>query len=105
MFSVPKWSGPVAALALSALLAGSLGCTTQVDVVVDEAPPVVKVEQRPAAPTPQHVWKSGHWARRGHKWVWTAGNWHKPRPGQRWVDGHWERRGGRWHWIEGHWSK
>jgi hypothetical protein len=67
------------------------------------APPAVRFEARPVAPSPNHVWVSGYWGWAGGKHVWQAGRWIPPRPGHVWVDAHWANEGGQWVFTEGHW--
>ena len=74
------------------------------EVVVVEEPPPVRVEVRPACPSPNHVWVSGYWWWNGRTHVWIAGAWHpRPRPTAVWVEGRWERRGNGHVWIAGYW--
>ena len=74
------------------------------EVVVTEAPPPLRVEERPVAPSANHVWIQGYWTRHDGAWFWVAGGWHpRPRHGAEWVVGHWEARPGRWVWVPGHW--
>jgi len=72
---------------------------------VDEAPPAPRAEVIiGVAPSPDHVWIGGYWARRAGSWVWIDGRWMlRPRPGVAWVPGHWERHPRGHVWISGHW--
>ncbi len=73
-------------------------------VRVNIAPPPVRVEVRPVAPSPGHVWLGGHWAWRGGRHVWLPGTWAMPpAPGYRWVEARWVNQGGQWVFFEGHW--
>jgi hypothetical protein len=73
-------------------------------VVVEEAPPPERVEVYGIAPSPNHVWVSGHWVRRGARWEWSPGYWIVRRHAHdEWIPGHWERRGRGWAYIDGHW--
>src|ERR1700712_1414813 len=68
------------------------------------APPAVRYEARPVAPSPSHVWAGGYWAWRGGRHVWEPGRWLVGRPGNIWVDAHWANEGGQWIFNEGHWA-
>jgi len=64
----------------------------------------VHVEVAPVAPSPAHVWISGHWAWHRNHYVWVPGYWEVPAsPGYVWVPGHWAPRGPGFVWIEGRW--
>jgi hypothetical protein len=72
------------------------------------APPTLKVEVIPAAPTHKprdwFVWDPGHWAWAGGKYDWVPGHWiERPRLKAVWVPGHWDHRGREHVWAEGHW--
>ena len=87
-------------LTLIASLAG--GCVATVSP--GAAPPPPRVERLGIAPSPAHVWVSGHWAWRRGGWSWVDGHWaRRPLAGVAWVAGHWTERQGRWVWIEGRW--
>ena len=74
-------------------------------VSVSIAPPAPRVEVRPAAPSPAHLWIPGHWAWRGGAHVWMAGHYTQPpAPGYHWVAARWVNEGGRWVFFEGHWA-
>src|SRR5262245_9298433 len=47
-------------------------------VRVRMAPPPMRVEVRPMAPSPRHVWAPGYWQWRGGRHVWMAGSWIVP---------------------------
>jgi hypothetical protein len=82
----------------------------QVSVVVPGvrvgiAPPPPRVEVRPVAPSPAHVWIPGHWMWRRGGHVWAAGHYAlPPGPGYRWVHARWVNEGGQWTYFEGHWA-
>ena len=70
---------------------------------VSVAPPPIRVEVTPPAPSPAHAWIAGHWVWRGqHEWM--AGHWAlPPEPGYAWEPARWVNSGGDWVFYEGHW--
>jgi hypothetical protein len=69
------------------------------------APPRPRVEVRPVAPSPDHMWIDGHWAWRGRRHVWVGGHWMTPpSTGYAWVPARWVNEGGAWIFYEGHWT-
>lgn len=73
-------------------------------VVVQQAPPPVRLEVIPVSPGPEYVWTPGYWAWRGGVYVWVGGCYaHRPRPGVVWMGGHWARHGHGYVWMGGHW--
>lgn len=77
------------------------------EVVVTEAPPAPRVEVIGVAPSPRHVWISGHWAwdGRGRHYAWVNGYWEvRPREYASYTPGHWERTGNTWVYVEGYWK-
>ncbi len=75
-------------------------------LVVGVAPPAPLVEVVPAPPRLGYVWRPGHWAWNGVRYVWASGVYiAAPRPGASWLPGGWvaSRRG--WVWVGGHWRR
>jgi hypothetical protein len=73
-------------------------------LVVHEAPPAPRYEDRGPQPGPDFFWVEGRWSRDRDHWVWIRGHWdRRPRPEAVWVAGHWDRRDDGWVWIDGHW--
>lgn len=73
-------------------------------VRVNVAPPPPRVEVRPMAPSPNHVWIGGHWAWRNNAHVWLPGHYMlPPGGGYHWEQARWVNEGGRWVYFEGHW--
>jgi hypothetical protein len=95
------------ALAFALSLSLSLAAHAQVveGVPVGVAPPPMREEVRPVAPSARHVWIAGHWAWRGGAHVWIPGHYALP-PGEgyHWVQARWVQRGGGWVFYEGHWA-
>jgi hypothetical protein len=73
-------------------------------VRVNVAPPALKVEAVPVAPSPRHQWIAGYWAWRGGRHVWLGGHWAlPPSAGYVWEPARWDRAGGGWSFCDGHW--
>src|SRR2546426_12356569 len=73
-------------------------------VRVTVAPPAVRVEAQPAAPSPRHRWIAGYWGWRGGQHVWLGGHWAMPPAvGYVWEPARWDNQGGAWMFYEGHW--
>jgi hypothetical protein len=69
------------------------------------APPPLRQEVRPAAPSANHIWIDGHWAWRGGQHTWVQGVWAMPPAvGYVWVPARWENVGGEYVFYEGHWN-
>jgi hypothetical protein len=69
------------------------------------APPAMRVEVRPAAPSVRHVWVPGFWRWGGGRHVWVAGRYAvPPATGRVWVDARWANEGGQWVYYEGRWA-
>jgi hypothetical protein len=95
--------------AVLCLGAGALGAPTLshaagIDIDIDVAPPVARVEVVPP-PRVGFVWDAGHWEWRDHAHVWVPGGWIPERRGWHWVPSHWEQRGPHWHFVHGHWAR
>ncbi|HEX9305728.1 MAG TPA: hypothetical protein VGA31_14895 [Thermoanaerobaculia bacterium] len=91
------------AAGLLALFLGSVPIQA-VPVYVRIRPPRIRVERRPVAPSPRHVWVRGYYTWDGAQYVWVPGRWELgPRPHARWVSGHWRHTRHGWYWVEGHW--
>src|SRR5581483_10462684 len=94
-------------LAVALLLAPSLA-DAQVrwvrSVRVTVAPPPLKYESPPPAPSPRHQWIAGYWAWRNNAHFWVGGHWAMP-PSTNyvWEPARWEQDNGGWQFSEGHW--
>src|SRR5947209_4340462 len=74
-------------------------------VRVTVAPPPVRAEVRPSAPSERHQWIPGHWAWRNGAHVWIPGYYTlPPAEGYHWVHARWVKEGGGWVYFEGHWA-
>jgi hypothetical protein len=94
-----------AALTTQAQVHLSIGIGVPGLIVVREAPPAPRYEDRGPPPGPDSFWVEGHWKRDRDQWVWIRGHWdHRPRPEAVWVPGHWDRRDDGWVWIDGRWE-
>src|SRR5215475_4096292 len=103
---------PVAAVAASLLLSfgasfgtGGVAWAQYVrGVRVTVAPPVLRVEARPVAPSPRHLWIAGYWGWRGGRHIWLPGHWAMPpATGYVWEPARWENDSGAWTFYDGHW--
>jgi len=73
-------------------------------VRVTIAPPALRQEIVPHAPSARHQWVAGYWAWRGGRHAWIGGQWAlPPAPGYVWEPAAWENQGGAWVFYEGHW--
>jgi hypothetical protein len=73
-------------------------------VRVTIAPPALRLEVAPPAPSLRHQWIAGYWAWRASRQVWIEGHWIlPPGPGYVWQPASWENRGGIWFFYEGYW--
>jgi hypothetical protein len=100
-------------LALTAMLALTIGTfagmhptTAQARVVVDVdvAPPAPRVIVAPP-PRAGFVWAPGYWFWNGHAHAWHDGYWVHERPGYHWVADTWVSRGPHYHYQRGHWER
>jgi hypothetical protein len=94
------------ALAAAAALGLASPAAAQSTVIIaPSAPPPVRVESVPPAPSTAMVWQPGHWAWSNSSWNWIPGNYAAP-PQQMavWDPGHWvQQPTGGYVWVEGHW--
>jgi hypothetical protein len=74
-------------------------------VRITVAPPAMRVEVRPVAPSPRHVWTPGFWQWTRGRHVWVGGTYVlPPATGRVWVEARWVNDGGQWIFHEGHWG-
>jgi hypothetical protein len=92
----------VLALAVPSVAGAQVRYIRPVRVMV--APPPLKYEAPPPAPSPRHQWIAGYWASRGGANVWVGGHWAvPPAPSFVWEPARWDNSGGAWTFCEGHW--
>ncbi|MBS1927962.1 MAG: YXWGXW repeat-containing protein [Chitinophagaceae bacterium] len=73
-------------------------------VVVRERPGAPELVARPKAPGPRHVWVSGEYVWKAHKYIYVPGYWAiPPMNKRRWIEGRWRHKRGGWIWKPGYW--
>jgi hypothetical protein len=91
----------VAALALTACLAGSVAA--QPPPPYAPIPPP-RVEVIPAPPGARFIWQPGHWHWDGATYVWVPGRYvQRFAHYHHWVPGAWVLGGHGWVWVPAHW--
>src|SRR5260370_9204941 len=74
------------------------------EVVVPQAPPVVRVEAQTVTPGPGYIWTPGYWRWSGRDYVWVSGSWARPpRTSAVWFRGHSCGRAAGWVAVPCHW--
>lgn len=93
-------------LAVALLIVSTSPDVAQAQVVrITVAPPAPRVEARPVAPSPRHLWVPGHWGWRGGRHDWVVGRYVvPPAAGRTWVEARWANEGGQWVFYDGHWA-
>lgn len=72
---------------------------------VELAPPRLRVEVPPPAPSPSQTWVPGYWSFANGNYVWVAGTYvATPQPGATWVAARWVTRDGAWYFEPGRWA-
>lgn len=75
------------------------------DVYAPMAPPALRNEVIPIAPSPAYVWIGGSWGWGGGRYNWNPGRWAMPpRPGYGWHEGGWNHGPGGWRHSGGRWG-
>jgi hypothetical protein len=75
-------------------------------VRVNIAPPMPRVEYRPAVPYYGAVWAPGHWQWNGYRHIWVGGYYQAPRRGWVWQPAHWQPQfAGGFIYVPGHWTR
>ncbi len=81
----------------SALAQVAVSVQLPVGFRVQIAPPQLRVEVPPPAPSGNHVWVPGYWSFAGGQYVWVSGSYVvAPQPTARWVPARWVLRDGAW---------
>jgi hypothetical protein len=75
------------------------------DVTATQAPPALRVETPPPAPSVGYTWTPGYWYWGSNGYEWISGSWMEPpRPGLVFVSPHWIRRGPSYVFVGGGWA-
>ena len=74
-------------------------------VIAPNPPPPTRAEIPPPAPSPQALWRFGHWSWNGTQFVWNPGQYvERPFPAASWIPGYWEQRPEGWIRVDGQWT-
>jgi hypothetical protein len=77
----------------------------RIAVVAPHPPPPRRAEIPPPAPSPQALWKFGHWSWNGQQYIWVPGYYvQRPSPSANWIPDYWEQAPGGWMWVDGQWT-
>ena len=112
---VPMIGVAAVALTITALTACSAPPTIPVEtvaagrpttsVLAPHPPPPRRAEIPPPAPSPQALWKYGHWRWNGLQYVWVPGHYaQRPSRTANWIPDYWEHGPEGWMWVEGQWT-
>jgi hypothetical protein len=98
--------GCATAAAPSAATAPVILADTQTPIAAaPRPPPPRRAEIPPPAPSPQVLWKYGHWRWNGQQYVWVPGRYvQRPSPTANWIPDYWEQGPEGWMWVEGQWT-
>ncbi len=76
-------------------------------VIVEEAPPALRIELIPAQPGPEQAWVPGRWAWRvtPKRYAWVPGHYRVIRHPHHhaWVPGQWKQGPRGWFYVRGNW--
>jgi hypothetical protein len=80
--------------------------TTETRTIAPWAPPELRTEVIPPAPSDLVVWTPGHWQWMGDNWAWQPGQYvTRPQATAMWEPGHWvPHPAGGFLWVDGHWN-
>jgi hypothetical protein len=74
-------------------------------VLAPHPPPPTRAEIPPPAPSPQALWRFGHWSWNGEQFVWNPGQYiERPSPAASWIPGYWEQRPEGWIRVDDQWT-
>jgi hypothetical protein len=74
-------------------------------IVAPYAPPPLRVETAPPAPSALAMWQPGHWGWNETQYAWVAGHYvERPSPSANWTPGYWQQGPAGWTWADGYWS-
>ena len=93
---------------LGILVASSFGVVAvpaQAEIIVNVAPPPLRVERAPTHERRGYVWESGYWRWNGRRHVWAPGHWERHRPGYTYHAPEWAERDGRWEFHARRWDR
>lgn len=93
----------VLAAVVATASAGAAMAKSNVDIILNFAPPVARYESAPGVRI-GYVWSPGYWDWRGHGHVWVAGSWLRERPGYSWHAATWVPAGHGWRLAPGYWE-
>jgi hypothetical protein len=75
-------------------------------VIVDQAPPPVRIERRSAPPGPNYIWIDGYWNWSNQRYSWEAGRYVvPPQPDVVWVPARYDADGRSYRYSPGTWAK
>jgi hypothetical protein len=75
-------------------------------VLLEQAPPPLIVERRPAPPSGNYIWIDGYWNWTNQRYTWQAGRYEAPpQPDVVWIAPRYEVVGGKTHYYAGQWKK
>ena len=75
------------------------------EIIIDTAPPPVRVEVIPVLPYAGAFWIGGYWGWSGGRHEWVPGRRERSRPGYQWRPHAWVQQGGQWRLHGGGWAR
>ena len=74
-------------------------------VIVQQAPPPIRVERRPSAPSAAHIWIDGYWNWDRQRYSWIVGRYElPPQPGSVWVAARYDSDAKGYRYTPGRWA-
>jgi hypothetical protein len=74
-------------------------------VIVQQAPPPIRVERRPSAPSAAHIWIDGYWNWDSQRYSWVGGRYElPPQPGALWVAARYDSDAKGYRYTPGRWA-